>query len=51
MASTTAKTGGLPSVHCLQSARMPASLVGSKGTIIGLILRPWIPPALLIWVT
>src|SRR5580658_7579200 len=43
--SRTANTGGLPSVHCLHSARMPDSLVGSKFTIMALILRPLIPPA------
>src|ERR1700722_5985322 len=51
MASMTAKTGGLPMVHCLQSAFMPAVSVGSKVTIIGLMLRPWVPPAWLIWLT
>src|SRR5271167_471999 len=49
--STTAKTGGLPSVHCLHSACSSFTLVGSKLTIIGLIFRPWIPQASLIWFT
>ena len=35
----------------LQSACMLASFVGSNWTIIGLILRPLMPPALLIWFT
>ena len=47
----TAKTGGLPCVHCWHSDCMLASFVGSKVTIIGLILRPLMPPALLIWFT
>ena len=51
MPSTTANTGGLPWVHCWQSDCMLALLVGSKLTIIGLILRPLMPPALLIWLT
>jgi len=51
MPSTTAKTGGLPSVHCRHSARVAPVLLGSNCTIIGLIMRPLIPPALLIWLT
>ena len=42
---------GDPSVQSLHSARMAASLVGSKLTMIGLIFRPWIPPASLISLT
>src|SRR3984885_850029 len=49
--SITAKTAGLPGVHCLHSDCMLASLVGSNWTMIGLILRPLMPPALLIWFT
>src|ERR1700684_2668637 len=49
--SITAKTAGLPCVHCLHSDCMLASLVGSNWTMIGLILRPLMPPALLIWFT
>src|SRR5580658_8504531 len=48
MPSRTAKVAGLPWVHCLQSDCMLASLVGSNCTMIGLIVRPLIPPALLI---
>src|ERR1700749_2132777 len=51
MPSTTAKAAGLPWVHCLQSDCMLASLVGSNCTMIGLILRPLMPPALLILFT
>ena len=51
MPSITANTGGLPWVHCWHSACMLALLVGSKLTIIGLILRPLMPPPLLIWST
>src|ERR1700674_4707295 len=43
--SSTANTGGLPSVHCLHKARIPDSFVGSKFTIMGLIVRPLMPPA------
>src|SRR5579864_5509871 len=43
--SSTADTGGLPSVHCLHRARMADSLVGSMFTIMGLIMRPLMPPA------
>src|ERR1700676_3800700 len=43
--SSTANTGGLPSVHCLHKARMADSLVGSMFTIMGRILRPLMPPA------
>src|SRR5450631_1683864 len=49
--SSTAKTGGEPSVHCLHRARMADSLVGSKFTMTGLILRPLIPPASLMSLT
>ncbi len=49
--SRTANTGGLPWVHCLHSARCSSTLVGSKGTIIALILRPLMPPSSLIWFT
>jgi len=48
MPSTTANTAGLPWVHCRHRAWSLASLLGSNCTIIGLILRPLIPPALLI---
>jgi hypothetical protein len=51
MPSTTAKTAGLPCVHCAHSACMLASLVGSNWVMMGLILRPSMPPALLIWFT
>src|SRR5580698_4260495 len=51
MPSTTAKTAGLPWVHCWHSACMLASLVGSNWVMIGLILRPLMPPLLLIWFT
>src|ERR1700683_386284 len=51
MPSITAKTAGVPCVHCSHSACMLASLVGSNWTMIGLILRPLIPPAWLIWST
>ena len=46
--SRTANTGGLPWVHCLHSDSSSSGFVGSKLTIIGLILRPLIPPASLI---
>jgi hypothetical protein len=36
--------GGLPSVQSLHSARMPDSLVGIEEVMIGLILRPLMPP-------
>src|SRR6202044_2142293 len=49
--STTAKTGGLPWVHRLHSACCSFGFVGSKLSIIGLILRPLMPPASLIWFT
>src|SRR6202034_3800940 len=49
--STTAKTGGLPLGHCLHSACCSFGFVGSKLSIIGLILRPLMPPASLIWFT
>src|ERR1039458_5783494 len=49
--SSTAKTGGEPSVHCLHRARMADSLVGSKVTMMGLIVRPLIPPASLMSLT
>src|SRR5271155_1805344 len=49
--STTAKTGGLPWVHCLHSACCSFGFVGSKLSIIGFILRPLMPPASLIWFT
>ncbi len=49
--SRTANTGGLPCVHCLHKARSSSGLVGSKLTIMGLILRPLIPPASLTWFT
>ena len=42
--SSTAKAAGLPSVQSLHRARMLVSLVGSKFEMIGLILRPLIPP-------
>ena len=44
MPSTTANTAGLPWVHCWQSDCMLALLAGSKLTMIGLILRPLMPP-------
>ncbi len=46
--SSTAKAAGEPSVQVLQSDRMTASLVGSKAVMIGLIVRPLIPPFRLI---
>src|SRR5579862_5956173 len=46
--SSTAKAGELPSVQSLHSDRISASLVGSKLTICGSIIRPWMPPASLI---
>ena len=49
--SRTANTGGLPCVHCLHSDRCSSGFVGSKPTIIGLIFRPLMPPASLIWST
>src|SRR5580658_6934768 len=49
--SNTAKTAGDPSVHFLHRARIDASLVGSKLTMIGLIFRPLIPPVSLICLT
>src|SRR5580658_3982327 len=49
--SNTAKAAGDPSVHSLHSARIDASLVGSKLTMIGLIVRPLTPPVLLICLT
>src|ERR1700683_2564580 len=51
MPSRTAKTAGLPWVHCWHNDCMLASLVGSNCTLIGLILRPLMPPLLLIWFT
>ena len=48
MPSNTAKTGGLPWVHCLQRDRMCVSFVGSKLTMSAMILRPLMPPAALI---
>ncbi len=42
--STTANTAGFPFVHCRQSARISASLVGSKVTMMAWILRPLMPP-------
>ena len=49
--SSTAKAAGDPSVQVLHRARISDSLVGSKVVMIGLILRPLIPPASLIWLT
>src|SRR5580658_10395755 len=49
--SNTAKAAGDPSVHSLHNARIDASLVGSKLTMIGSILRPSIPPESLICLT
>src|ERR1700722_3926985 len=49
--SSTAKAGELPSVQSLHSDRISASLVGSKFTMSGTILRPWMPPASLISLT
>ena len=42
--SSTAKAAGEPSVQVLHSARIWVSLVGSKVVMMGLILRPLIPP-------
>ncbi len=49
--SSTAKAAGEPSVQVLHRARMADSLVGSKLAMMGLIFRPLMPPALLIWLT
>src|ERR1700680_1496551 len=46
--STTAKAAGDPSVHVLHNDRMLDGLSGSKVVMIGLIVRPLIPPASLI---
>ncbi len=48
MPSITAKAAGDPSVQVLHSARMSVSLVGSNVAMIGLILRPLMPPESLI---
>src|ERR1700722_22296 len=49
--SKTANTAPLPSVQSLHRARSDTSLVGSIVTIKGLIIRPFIPPEALIWLT
>ncbi len=49
--SSTVKAAGDPSVQVLQSARMFDSLVGSNVVMMGLILRPLMPPASLICLT
>ncbi len=51
MPSTTAKTAGLPSVHWRHRAWVAASLVGSNWVMIGLMVRPLMPPAWLICFT
>src|ERR1700722_17944118 len=51
MPSITAKASGLPWVHCRHKDSISALLVGSYWVMIGLILRPLTPPALLIWST
>ncbi len=49
--SSTAKAAGEPSVQSLHKARISVSLVGSKVAMMGLILRPLIPPCSLTWFT
>src|SRR6202035_1587672 len=49
--SSTAKAAGLPWVQSLQSERMDCSSVGSNMEMMALILRPLIPPVVLMLLT